>query len=735
MPECDVFISYNRKDAGHARELDDELRRAGIRTFIDTQMLPGELFHARLEAVIQSAAVAIIAVGVHGMGAWQELEVRACVQEHVDRGLRVIPVLLSGGSETEVTDPFLKQFNWLDLADEDALSRLIETIKITTHPLGASVSPIITVKRSALARHSTDARTTLALPGGFHRNVLLAAAAICLVGVFAWLSWPLPPPKLLKTEKITHDSLPKESLLTDGSRLYINETSTGRKIVQVSVTGGETSVVTIPLSNPYASDISSDRTQLLVGDGVSGASEFRYWNLPLPTGPPRRLDDLFGRGATWSPDGQQLALGKGSDLYLARADGMDAQKLVTVPGTPFGLRFSPDGGRIRFTVGNLERHFSSLWEVRTDGTDLRPLFRDWQSHPSECCGAWSADGRYYIFVSTVFQTSYLWALREPPRMFPKRHPTAFQLTIGPISYTSFVPAPDGKRVFADGRLLRGELVRYDNQFHQFVPFFSGISAGELDFSRDGKWVAYVSYPDRTLWRSRVDGSDRLQLTHQPVSVFLPRWSPDGSEIAYADRQPGLPMKIFLVSSQGGTPHEMLNEKQSQEDATWSSDGKRLAYGRDLNTAPRGEKVTIQLLDLGTRQVSIVPGSENLFSPRWSPDGKYLAAVSTDLKRLVRFDFKKQKWFEWITEPGSLDYPTWSRDSQYVYYETSSTERPGYHRVGIGHSRSEFLFPTKNFSQFEGAGFGSWSGLAPDGSPLFVRDTSSEEIYALDLELP
>jgi hypothetical protein len=49
----------------------------------------------------------------------------------------------------------------------------------------------------------------------------------------------------------------------------------------------------------------------------------------------------------------------------------------------------------------------------------------------------------------------------------------------------------------DGWLPRGELVRYDSRSRQFAAFLSGISAGELDFSRDGKWVAYMSYPEHT----------------------------------------------------------------------------------------------------------------------------------------------------------------------------------------------------------------------------------------------
>ena len=134
--------------------------------------------------------------------------------------------------------------------------------------------------------------------------------------------------------------------------------------------------------------------------------------------------------------------------------------------------------------------------------------------------------------------SDIWALRESPGFFHRRPSAPFQLTTGPMSLDSPVPGLDGKRLFAHGLLSRGELVRYESRSRQFAPFLSGISAGELDFSRDGKWVAYVSYPERTLWRSRIDGSEGLQLTYAPVVAFLPRWSPDGTQIAYVDLQTG-----------------------------------------------------------------------------------------------------------------------------------------------------------------------------------------------------
>ena len=242
-----------------------------------------------------------------------------------------------------------------------------------------------------------------------------------------------------------------------------------------------------------------------------------------------------------------------------------------------------------------------------------------------------------------------------------------------MSFTFPVPSPDGKHLFADGHLSRGELVVYDSKSRQFLPFLSGISAGELDFSRDGKWVAYVSYPDGTLWRSRVDGSERLQLTFPPVAALLPHWSPDGGQIAYINRQGGQPFNIFLISAQGGTPEQMLSEKEYQADAHWFPDGKRMIFGRTPWIPGSSKKVAIQVLDLNSKQVSVFPGSENLYSPRLSPDGKHLAALSSDNKKLLIFDFQTQKWTDWVSESGLINFPTWSRDGQYVYYDSVSKQ--------------------------------------------------------------
>ena len=102
-----------------------------------------------------------------------------------------------------------------------------------------------------------------------------------------------------------------------------------------------------------------------------------------------------------------------------------------------------------------------------------------------------------------------------------------------------------------GVLKHGELVRYDPGTRQVSPYLSGISAGDLAFSRDGQWIAYITYPDEILWRCRIDGSDRQQLTTRG-SATLPVWSPDGKSIAYMKSELGKPTKIAIISMNGGT---------------------------------------------------------------------------------------------------------------------------------------------------------------------------------------
>jgi len=637
------------------------------------------------------------------------------------------------------------------LGDSAETPRLIETLHRRGYRFISPIAASDSQASQSWADSSSENGATRsdAIPARSRRVLWLPirAALILLLafaGAFLWLTRPLPPPKVLYTTQITHDGFDKVNMLTDGSRLYIAESTGSRQfLVQVSVAGGETSIFPTPFSNIAISDISPDQSQMLVAEAVGTDNESQVWMLPLPAGAPRRLGDIVAHWdlwspgwALWSPDGRQLVFAKGSEIYTAKADGADPRKLVALPGSASEMHFSPNGTRLRFTLKNLQSDARSIWEVGSDGSGLHPVFPGWDARFSNLAGTWSPDGRYYFFTSCDDPNGCsVWARREPQGFFHRRATPAVQLTAGPTPVFFNGVSRDGRRLFVSEWSSRSELLRYDAKSRQFLPFLSGIGADEVDFSRDGRWVTYVTSRDHTLCRSRLDGSERVQLTSAPVSAFLPRWSPDGRQIAFVDRHADPFWKILVIPAEGGTPKEILSENQNQLHPSWSPDGKELAFGRVPWLRSSTEKIAIQILDLDSKQVSTIPGSENLFSPRWSPDGRRLAAVTLDNKKLLLFDFATKKWTDWIAEPGAVAYPTWSADGNYLYYDNIQSKRPSYRRVRVGQTRSELLVELTDLQRGIPSLLGPWSGMAPDGSPLFDHDLSTGEVYSLELELP
>jgi Tol biopolymer transport system component len=436
------------------------------------------------------------------------------------------------------------------------------------------------------------------------------------------------------------------------------------------------------------------------------------------------LGELIGHEGAWFPDGQKILFVNDHDLYTAKADGTESRKFASVSGFPYWPSWSPDGLRLRISVFDPKTGSSSLWEIQADGSDPHPLLPGWNGPAGECCGSWTPDGKFFIFESEHEGKTQIWAIPEKGSLFRKagREPT--QLTTGPLSYSHAAPSLDAKRFFAIGSQPRGELVRFNQKTQQFEPFLSGISADNVDFSRDGQWVTYVAYPEGTLWRSKTDGSERLQLTFPPMRVLLPRWSPDKKQIVFTVGLHGTRWKSYLISFDGGTPLPVLSEEQPTEetDPNWSPDGNSLVFWS-------GEK--IDTVDLRTHNVSIVAGSKGLWSPHWSPDGRYIAAMSNDQRKLMLFDFNSQKWTELAV--STTAFPNWSRHGNYLYFLSFGSD-PALYRVRVSDHKLEKIVSLKGFRLTIGA-VGTWCGLAPDDSPLVLRDVRSQEIYALDLQLP
>jgi DNA-binding winged helix-turn-helix (wHTH) protein/Tol biopolymer transport system component len=561
------------------------------------------------------------------------------------------------------------------------------------------------------------ARWGWALAGG-------GVLAVCLAAAVWYLSRPLPPPRITAYDKITLDGHEKFLGGTDGSRVYFTQFSP-ETIEQVGVNGGE--IAHVPINVAATStvlwDISPDGSNALIESDEAGHVANPIWLVPLLGGSAKRLGE--GQFEAFSPDGSSVIYSSlDGEIFLARIDGTETRKLAKVGSTAQHFSWSPDRRVIRFTEGGL------LWEMASDGSGLHRLLPDWKEPGTQSCGKWTPDGHFFIFdVDSRSSGSQIWALDERSRLFRRRPAEPIRLTAGPVNWGRMIPSRDGTRVFAGGTTPRGELSRIDPRTGTLQPILGGISAEYTSFSPDGRSVAYVLFPEGTLWKADRDGANRVRLAEIAGNIYNPHWSPDSKQILFsADSTDQLDASIRLVPADGGQPQRLLpGDVTPRTDANWSPDGKRVLFSQGAVANPQDD---LRILDLGSGQVTVVSGSSGMFSPRWSPDGRFILALfALSPRRLPVFDFKTGKW-SMIPVDGDVEFPSFSGDSRYIYFLRTGRSQ-GVYRIPVIGGKEERVIEMHSWHITGYLGFSMT--LDPTDAPLVLRDVGTNDIYALTLE--
>jgi len=558
-----------------------------------------------------------------------------------------------------------------------------------------------------------------------------------------WLATSVQPARLVQVVQLTQTGRIElgNGVATDGTRVYFTQRDGGRwSLAQVSVEGGTPLPLPLPLeqplSNPDILDISPDRSNLLVASG-SGAEVARpFWVVPTVGGSPRRVGDVAGHAGAWSRDGSRIVFARGSALFVVASDGTNSRKLLDTPGIPYSIRWAPPSRAdvLRFSMLSPNLGPRNLWEVSSDGTGLHPFLREWISGAAEPDGDdngnWTSNGNYYLFRALRNRVSSVYAVRAN-----RRFPRAFegpplQIYSTPLDFSSLAPDPGNKRVFFAAGQERRELMRYDARHGQFAPFLSGVQGNWVNFSKDGQWIAYVTVPDDILWRSRPDGSERLQLTSPSLHAYQPRWSPDGTQIVFGGGPVGHASRVYVVPSAGGAPEPVTDAPVIDGDASWSADGNSLVFARRLPPGAAGQR-GLYVMDRKTKQAALLAGSETLAQPAWSPDGRSIAATNRAATQVLVLDLETRQWTPLASGDG-LGAPFWSRDSKYVYYqETLAPEQPIFR---ARKEKQERITSSKQIAQSNSVGY-LLAGLAPDDAPIATVIYTNSDIYALDVELP
>jgi DNA-binding winged helix-turn-helix (wHTH) protein/Tol biopolymer transport system component len=568
----------------------------------------------------------------------------------------------------------------------------------------------------------------------------LVLAALALAGFAAFAVFgPVPEPKVVSfVETPLSDRADSwQQLVTDGARVYFLERQGDHEnVVQTSTVGGETRKVTAPFHNTRIFDISSDHSEFLIGDFGERQQGMPLWIWPVQGGSPIRVGGIGVDDAVWHPNGHQIVYVRGSEIRIVRRDGTDDRPFIHTSGIPGMLRWSPDASRLTFTVGDFQTYAQKLWQASAAGSNAQVRFTDWDEPNRECCGDWTPDGKYFLFASLYPDgISNLWAVRENRSWLHWRRPKPVRLTSTATPLWGPLSVRDGSRILAFGARSEFEHERYRPDFRQHLPFLPGIRALDLAISRDGNWVAIQGMPDRSLWRLKLDGTERVELVGSPVLVAHPRWSPDGTKIAFECQLPGGPPRACVVSAEGGAMQEVLPQKGEQSVPSWSADGKFIALAMNV-LAPEGFSGPkgIYIVDWETRKATKLPESEGLTSPMWSPDGKYLTAKTLDEHRLLLFDAPAGKWKEIANGKLLSGHGAWTHDSKYLLIQDGFEPGQPIYRLHAGDFKRERILSFESILS-SGVDRCVLTDLTAEDAPIITLLLRGTRVYALDLYLP
>jgi len=590
------------------------------------------------------------------------------------------------------------------------------------------------------AQRRVLARTASSGPSWWQVALMLGG----LTAVLLLILWPRTVPKVLAVRQLTHVGQvdPWGKLVTDGSRIYfVVRDVTGWNLMQTSVEGGNVQRTPTPFDNTRIFDLSPDHSEFLIGELTHQGEETPLWLWPVQGGAPRRVGDVMAKEAVWSPTGNLIAFLRDESIQISDSEGNHISEVARFKQAPHSLAWSPDGKRFRFTQSDPLEGTASMWEIGTDGKGLRRVLPGDEGGPHEGSGTWLGGGKYFAFSTgqdlranlAVDTQANLWLLDERGGWLGRSEKDPIQLTKGPIALDHPTAIANGKKVFAIGSHSEYQLLRIDPKTLTRTAMLSESGATDMDFSLDGQWVVYAARENGTLWKSRIDGTNRVQLMAGATGAFAPHWSPDQKEILFTgfllDKQP----RLYVVSAQGGSPKAVLPtaNRWASVSGDWRTDGRQIVV--DVEDAAIGGESNIRILDLESNKLTSIAGSEGLIEPRWSADGRYIAALNPKKKQIWLYDCKALKWSV-LAEANFPSALRWSPGGDALYYQDTDEVEESVFRVPMARRESE---PVTRFGDLlsSGATRCIFTGLSPDGSVYVTVDHGDVDVYSIDLNLP
>jgi len=571
----------------------------------------------------------------------------------------------------------------------------------------------------------------------------------------AWLVFQsLGPvtPRVTSFRAIAQRAHDFRGLATDGTNVYFAEKRFPvDALLVVPLSGGDAREMPLPWESRvdlHLFDVLDGPPSLLVGRRTSLNEGFDLWRLPLVGGAATRLGGLPRvASARASRAGDRVAYipspgepGAGG-VFLTERGG--PPRLVVPPedGTHREVvGWHPGDARVRYVRYPTGPEPELCFDVATGSGATAPT-----GVPDGTPGwfhDWSPDGRFTA-----------WGAQDGVFAFAVRRPLGLRATApvrlaAPSHVANLRFTPDGRRIVTQVERPGTEIVVLGGGSEDLAPLLGGARAGSAEYSPDGSWVAWVTNDGRPgrVWRSRPDGSqaaavtDPDRLTVGPLASL--RWSPDGRFLAFAARgaakDPG-PPTMHLADVGRGTVELLSGEDGhvAHIDPCWAADGRSLVYSTFFPPYASEADTYLRRVDLATRRIEKLPGSDGLWAPKCAPDGRILAADSTAQRTqpgegrtwFKLWDPWKSRWEALPVAAATVDHPSWSRDGRALYATASRLDAPGLQiaRVDVRTRRVETV------GRIEGLRPDGWLGLTPDGALMVHRDASVREIVVMEWE--
>lgn len=218
-----------------------------------------------------------------------------------------------------------------------------------------------------------------------------------------------------------------------------------------------------------------------------------------------------------------------------------------------------------------------------------------------------------------------------------------------------------------------------------------------------------------------------------MRIAEPQWSADGRHIAFTGGQSANEddYKVYVAPPDGGSAEPIPVEPYHSSTPSWSGDGQSLMMGC-WRPGARAETLAVCVMDWKTRRNVVVPGSQGLLRPAWSPDGKYVAALRESGTQVVLFDMHSHTWTV-LADRANYGIPFWTRDSRYFYFQEvlGDAEQPIF-RVNVATRAVERAMSSRQIPQ---SGFSGYllTGLTPGGAPIATVLRRNADLYALDVD--